>query len=873
MMRALMGLAAGGRLGPYAILGPLGAGGMGEVYRAHDAKLNRDVAIKVLPALVADDPERLMRFEREAQVLAALNHPHIAAVYGFEHHAIVMELVEGPTLAERIAQGHLPWSEALRIARQIADAFEAAHEKGIVHRDLKPANVKLTADGDVKVLDFGLAKAMDPTSTSGSVSNSPTLTARGTQMGVILGTAAYMSPEQARGKIVDRRADIWAFGCVLYEMVTGRRAFEGDEITDVLARLIERDPDWSALPANTPPEMRRLLTRCLTKDPKGRLRDIGEARHAIDEQLAGKAPATVTAPPPSAAGVSWSRILPWALTAILAAAVAVLTWRAPAPSLVGRPIRTDLKLPVDVEFFGGPSISADGMTFAFIGVRQGVRQIYTRSLDQDEFKAVAGTESATSVGISASGGSLAFVTTDLMLKRMSFRNGIVESVVGGATILSRPVWVRDESIVFGRGNRLVVRSATGDSERELAAADTKIGELSLEWPMVTENEAWVLFTARRNTPGGLKNRLEAVPLGGGARHLLLEDGEQVVFAGADRIVFKRGDALFSVAIDAARGEVQGTPTRLGEQVSVGSTGVVAAAVSRTGGFLAAPSSMQDGRLVWVSMAGVERPQAGPARGFQNPRVSPVGQSIAFSEAGTIWTFDPSRGTFTRVSKANEPNIGFSAWSVDASRIYFRSEEGIRVQRADGEGTPVVLPNTTVSDYPASFTPDGKTLVFLRISAETGGDIYTMPSEGGKATPLVATKAYEGGPQVSPDGKWLLYVSNEPGHMEIYLRPFGGGDRRWTVSGDGGLHPLWSRDGRRIFYRSGQRMMAVDLTTTPDVHLGTPQVLFDRRYEFGPNITFPNYSLSADGREFLMVQEEAGGQHFSLVLNWLQNLGR
>jgi Tol biopolymer transport system component len=254
-------------------------------------------------------------------------------------------------------------------------------------------------------------------------------------------------------------------------------------------------------------------------------------------------------------------------------------------------------------------------------------------------------------------------------------------------------------------------------------------------------------------------------------------------------------------------------------------------------------------------------------------VSPVGQSIAFSEAGTIWTFDPSRGTFTRVSKANEPNIGFSAWSVDGSRIYFRSEEGIRVQRADGEGTPVVLPNTTVSDYPASFTPDGKTLVFLRISAETGGDIYTMPSEGGKATPLVATKAYEGGPQVSPDGKWLLYVSNEPGHMEIYLRPFGGGDRRWTVSGDGGLHPLWSRDGRRIFYRSGQRMMAVDLTTTPDVHLGTPQVLFDRRYEFGPNITFPNYSLSADGREFLMVQEEAGGQHFSLVLNWLQNLGR
>ena len=869
-----MPLAHGTRFGPYEIVAMLGAGGMGEVYRAHDAKLRRDVAIKVLPAVVADDAERLMRFEREAQVLASLNHPNIAAIYGFEQRAIVMELVEGDTLSERIAQGPLRWPEALPIARQIADALEAAHEKGIVHRDLKPANIKLTPEGVVKVLDFGLAKAMDPATQSGSVANSPTLTARATQMGMILGTAAYMSPEQARGRSVDRRADIWAFGCVLFELVAGRRVFEGDEITDVLARLIEREPDWSALPAGTSRDLRRLLERCLTKDPKTRLRDIGEARIAIDDALAGRssAPAATDGGPSAVARPAWRRLLPWALSAALAAVSMALLIGGRAPSGVRPMARVDLVLPGDVEFFNGPSLSADGMKLAFVGVRQGVRQVYVRALDQDETKPIAGTDAASASAISPGGTQVAFSTTDLRLQRVTLANGIVEPLGTGVAILSRPAWIGDDAIVWSQGTRLLVRVLAEREERELAATVTP-DEISLSWPVATDDGRFVLFTSRRRTAQGMRYRLEAVPSAGGARRVVLDDGEQLLAASGGRIVFKQGGALFAAPFDMGSAKTTGPPVRLGEAFTMSSTGAIAADVSQSGEFVAAPSSMDNARLVWVSMTGVERPLPGDVRGYQNPRVSPTGRLIAFSETGAIWTLDPERGTFARVSGDPEPNVGFPVWSPDGARLYYRSTEGIRVQRADGAGQPSVLKNTDLSDYPGSLTPDGRTLVLLRIGPETGGDLFTTPAEGGDLAPILSSNAYEGGPQVSPDGKWLLYVSNETGRMEIYLRPFGGGDRKWPVSGDGGLHPLWSRDGRRIFYRSAQRMMAVDFSAVPDVRLGAPVMLFDHRYAFGPNLTVPNYSLSADGREFLMVRDDANGRHLTLILNWLQNLGR
>jgi serine/threonine-protein kinase len=354
---------------------------------------------------------------------------------------------------------------------------------------------------------------------------------------------------------------------------------------------------------------------------------------------------------------------------------------------------------------------------------------------------------------------------------------------------------------------------------------------------------------------------------------LIEGGDQAVYANGNRLLFRQRDALFTVGFDAAHTTVDGPRTRLGESFGVNLTTGASLSVARDGTFLSAPPSIQNGHLMWVSMAGVERVVPGATRAFTNPRVSLRGRSIAFSDFGGIWTLDPDRGTATRVSKGNDPLIGYPAWSPDGTRIYYRSADGVKVARADGEGAPTLLPGTSVNDYPSSLTPDGRKLVMLRLTTETSGDVVSMPVEGGGVTPLVSTPAYESGPQVSPDGQWLLYVSDETGRMEVYLRPMSGPDRKWPVSTDGGLHPLWSRDGRQVFYRSGQRMLAVDVTTTPDVRLGAPRVLFERRYAFGPNVTFPNFSLSADGRDFLMVQEEPGGRHFDLVLNWMQNLAK
>jgi Tol biopolymer transport system component len=875
----------GQRLGPYDIVAKLGEGGMGQVYRAHDAALRRDVAIKVLPPGVAADPERLMRFEREAQTLAALNHPHIATIYGLEAaenvRAIVMELVDGPTLAERIAQGRLAWPEALGLAHQIADALEAAHEKGIIHRDLKPANIKLTAEGTVKVLDFGLAKALDPGGAGGSASTSPTLTARATQMGVILGSAAYMSPEQARGKAVDRRADIWAFGCVLYELATGRRAFDGEEITDVLARLIERDPDWRALPPDTPDGVRGLLERCLTKDPKARLRDMGEARIAIERVRddRDRRPGPIPAPPDGASVAVPARVarkirLVALVVGLVMFALGALTWSALATGGPGAGplVRAHIRLPANVEFFGGPSISDDGRVLAFIGVDQGVRQLFVRGLDEEEMRPVAGTEMATTISLSPDGRFAAVVGTDLQVKRVTFSNGVVEPLAPGGEILSRPVWAGNGTIVFERAGTIVARSAS--EERVLAAPDRGAGEVALAWPLVAEDGRDVLFTVRHAGTSRVEYRVERVPLGGGPRVRVLEGAEQVIHAAAGRMVFSRQGQLFRIEI-GPRGDERAVapPVRLADEVGIGTTGILAASVSRTGTLFAAPPTISAGQFTWVSMSGVERPIAGPVRRLQNPRVAPDGRSIAFSDGGVIWTLDPLRGTYARASSETEPIIGYPAWSKDGTRLYFRSGRGIQVQRADGQGQAQVLPDTTANDFPAGFSADGETLVLLRISPATAGDIVTMPAGGGPVTPLVATAAFEGGPQVSPDGRWLLYVSNESGRLEIYLRPFAGGDRRWPVSGDGGLHPLWSRDGRRIFYRSGARMMAVDFDPTPDVRLGTPAVLFTRRYEFGANITIPNYSLSADGREFLMVQGQPGGRYLLLTLNWSQHLGK
>jgi Tol biopolymer transport system component len=865
------------RIGPYAIVSKIGEGGMGEVYRARDERLRRDVAIKVLPTSLAHDPERLMRFEREAQTLAALNHPHIASILGLEEgagasRALVMELVPGDDLTATIARGPLPWRDALVLARQIADGLEAAHEKGIIHRDLKPANIKVTPDGVVKILDFGLAKAFAPDGSDAGAdpSVSPTIT-NATALGVILGTAVYMAPEQARGRAVDRRADIWAFGNILYELLTGRRAFAGENVADTVAKILERDPDWSALPPSTPPDLHRLLVRCLTKDPKARLRDIGEARVTIDALLRGETGTPAVLPSASTSGRRTGKnLLPWAVAAVLAGITVFLLVQRGGPPAAVRLARVEITLPDNVEFYNGPSVSADGTKMVFVGVRGSTRQVFLRSLDEAEVRPVAGTETTSTVAIAPDGLSAVFITPDTRVSRVVFASGIIERLANGASVGFTPAVAANGAVVFSRGQTLVIRSPAG-AEHELAAADRATGEVLLVWPTVTTDDRQVLFTSRRNGAGGLVSRIESVPAAGGPRHVVMDGADHAVFASESRLVFARGGNLFAVAFDSRSGGTTGEPLRIDQPVGAGPAGALAAAVSASGSLLTTPPSVFDSQLVWVSMTGDARPAAKEARRYLSPRVSPDGHRVAFTEKSAIWTLDLDRDTPTHVSSTVDSIISFPTWSRDGRSIYFRSSDGIRVQNADGSGASVVLPNTGATDYPTSFSADGQTLIVQRLDPVTAADLYTTPAKGGAVTPILRTNAYEAAAQVSPDGKWIVYVSDETGQMNIYLRPFGGTEGKWTVSSHGGTHPLWSVDGRRIFYRFGDQMLAVDVTTEPEVRLGEPQVLFEKHFGFGQSITLANHSLSHDGREFLMVQDPPGGRHLDLVLNWLQTL--
>ena len=532
-------------------------------------------------------------------------------------------------------------------------------------------------------------------------------------------------------------------------------------------------------------------------------------------------------------------------------------------------MRVELNLPADVEFFSGPSLSSDESKLAFIGNRQGTRQVYVRSLNETETRAVAGTLSAVTVAMSPDGAAAAFVTNATRLSRVVFASGVVETIADGASIYSSPAFTPDGAIVFSRGDRLCIRLADG-SERELAKANTAAGEVTLTAPKVTADGRTVLFVAQQQISGGLQSRLEAVPTAGGNRRVVRDGVDQPLAASGDRLVFERDGSLFAAPLDASLAS-PGLAVRLAESLLVGPIGGLAASVSQSGTLAAAPGTVLQSHLVWVSTAGVERVIRDGPRGFLNPRVSPDGRLIAFSESGTIWTLDPARSTFTRVSSEDKITVGFPLWSPDSKRIYYRSREGIRHRSADGEGDSTLLPNTSNADYPTSISRDGVTLLVARLSPETSGDIYQTPTSGGEMKPVLVTGAYEAGAQISPDGKWLLYMSNASGRMEGVLRPMGGPDRRWPVSGSGGLHALWSADGKRIFYRSGDALLVVDVTTTTDVKLSAPRVLFEQHYTFGQNITIPNYSISPDGREFLMVREVAGGRHLTFVLNWLQSL--
>jgi eukaryotic-like serine/threonine-protein kinase len=871
-----MSLAAGTRLGPYEILSAIGAGGMGEVYRARDSKLHRDVAIKVLPDLFATDPERLARFTREAQTLASLNHPNIAAIYGIEGTALVMELVEGEDLSAVVARGPIPLDEALTIARQVADALEAAHERGIVHRDLKPANIKVRPDGAVKVLDFGLAKAIesrpdglpyeDGVAQGFSPAQSPTLTAHATQHGVVIGTAAYMPPEQARGKAVDKRADIWAFGCVLYEMLGGRRTFGGDTITDVLAAVVRQDPDWTTLPVDTPSSVRRLLRRCLQKDPARRLRDISDARLELDER---DLQASVVGPFPGPVARRRERIA-WMAAAVaaiagLAAVAGIITLRPARSDSPPGPTRVELTFPENVEFYNSPRIAPNGRRVAFVGVREGNRQLYVRDLTEANARPIAGTDGTIYAAFSPDSQSAAVIGTDGKLRRIQLASGSSEELATGVDIVGGLDWAPDGTIVFGRANALLAVPSVGGAVRELAVAGP--AESTLSHPAATPDGRAILFTTWSGAAGALKPRIEAVPIAGGARHLVADDASFPLASAPGRLLFQRSGALHSANFDPASALIVGIPVKVSDEPRQQPTGGLAADVSPTGDLLLADTRTLDSRLLWVGFDGTERPTAAPLRGYSNPRVSSDGHTVVYTDAGAIWCTDLSRGSQIRVFAGNEGLTGFPLWSPDGSHLYFRTASGIVRTRADGGGTPQTVPGTTRNDYPSTVTADETMLLITRITPTTAGDIVLVPLNGGASRVLVGTPAYEGGPQLSPNGKWITYSSNLSGRMEVYLRRVDGPER-YPVSIAGGVGALWTPDGKRILFRNKNQFLAVDLTLSPTgVTLSPPKVLFDRRYAFGPNVTIPNYSLSRDGRELLVVS--AGAGHLSLILNWLK----
>ena len=874
----------GTSLSHYRITAALGAGGMGEVFRATDTHLGREVAIKVLPADVAGDVERLARFRREAHLLAALNHPHIAAIHGLEEvdgkPFLVLELVEGEDLSERLKRGPVSVDEAIAVARQIALALEEAHEKGIVHRDLKPANIKLTPAGTVKVLDFGLAKAFggDGAHSSGTsgLSQSPTVTRQGTRAGLILGTAAYMSPEQARGRPVDKRADIWAFGVVLFEMLTGRKLFEGETLSDTLAAILKQEPRFEELPANTPGRIVRLLRRCLQKDPRRRLRDLGDAREDLEEGAVDEVGATVVAH--AGRAPRWIQIAPWGLVAAMALALLARTV-VPRREEAADPLvaRFEVPLPSGVEQIymslarQGVAISPDGAQVAFIGNRGGSRYVHVRRLDQLETRVLQIGLLPNLVFFSPDGGSLGVVGTDRTLLKASLGDGLVTTLSRDADV--RPcAWAADGSIVFSRQGALWRVSASGGTETPLTTLGSNEADVIHSDPVALPDGRTVLFNARR--PGEGDGRIEAVSLTGGDRRVVVEHAPLLLqYARSRHLLFLRDGALLAAPFDVQRLEVTG-PTVL---VLAGLEGIPQVALSRTGSLVYTAGGARM-RIVEVSRAGTKGPLNDTPRYYQNPRLSPDGRRLlveVLDVTGSVWLQDIGRGTFTRLTPGIDQVGVYPVWMPDGKQLIYRGGQDMRRLDVDGSGRSETLRGSQRRDLPSAVSPDGETLVYMGINPGTGGDIYTLSLRSdGEPHPVLETPAYEGGAQFSPDGRFLVYVSDETKRTEVYVRPFRGPERRWPVSTSGGRQPRWSGTGREIFYRSGDQMMVVEVKVQgAELTFSAPRVLFQGRYSYSNNVTIANYDVSADGQRFVMIEDQETPRGLTVVLNWFEELRR
>jgi Tol biopolymer transport system component/tRNA A-37 threonylcarbamoyl transferase component Bud32 len=900
----------GRRVGPYEVLAAIGAGGMGEVYRARDTKLNRDVALKILPALFADDPERLARFEREAQLLAALNHPHIAGIYGSEEsgsiHALVLEFVDGPTLADRIAQGAVPMEEALPIALQIADALEAAHAQGIVHRDLKPANIKLRPDGAVKVLDFGLAKALDPTAADAramSPSISPTITAA-TQLGMILGTAAYMSPEQAKGKPVDKRTDNWAFGCVLYEMLTGQRAFPGDDITEVIAFVITKEPDWSALPRTTPPALHRVLRRCLQKDRKQRLADIADARLDLTEARAESS--EPNAAPSAQRRVGWRAIVPWlvAASALIALGVVAGPWRGPAPG--GSPPVTRFALPLQegqrVALTGRTivAISNDGTMAAYVAASQ----IYLRRFSDFDLVRVFGTDAgsaSSSPAFAPDGRSLAFHSPAAgAVMRVELSGG---APVRGCAI-EPPLGMTWDStgILVGQGLKGVVRCpATGGTAETLATVNE--GE-EAHGPQLLPDGDTLIFTIAKRADGVArwdKANIVVHSLRSGERKTIIAGGSDGRYVPSGHLLYALGGIVFAVAFDAERHEVNGGPVPVIEGVRralAGTTGIAQFATSNGGNLVYLPgpaaATTFERALAIADRAGTVTPLKVPQGPYAHVRASRDGSHLVIGTddgkdaSVSVYRLD---GTRSMQRLAGQHQNRFPIWSPDGQSLAFQSNrEGdlaIFSQRSDGTGAAERLtkPARGEAHIPESWSPDGAHMLFA--TARDGRYSLSILSIRDKSiAPVLGIDSEESiGAVFSPNGRWFTYRIGSRGGARtvtrgVYVQPFPPTGSMYAapqVSLD--FHPLWSPGGNEIIFvptaASGQ-LAAIAFNAEQTVTFGVPVMIPARVTASRTSGQERAHDILPDGRFVGLLQPEtdvsrSSNTEIRVVLNWFEEL--
>jgi serine/threonine protein kinase len=875
---------------------PLGKGGMGEVYRAKDLNLGRDVAIKVLPEEFARDADRVARFQREAKLLASLNHPNIAAIHGLEESGgtnfLVLELVEGETLADQIKRGPISVEDSLKIALQIAEALEAAHEKGVIHRDLKPANIKVTPDGKVKVLDFGLAKAYAGDKEDVNLSNSPTLSDAATQQGVILGTAAYMSPEQARGKAVDRKADIWAFGCVLFEMLTGRAVFSGKDVTDILAAVIRAEPDWNSLPENLHWRLRELIGRCLEKDSKDRYHDISDVRVDIKKVLTDPgsvlmAPSTTAEPP-----ARLRTIIPWLAAVVIVGVIAgVAVWKL-KPSEPRQVMRFDYELPADQQLSSVGSlilaVSPDGRQFVFATPKG----LYLRSVNELTAKLVPGTEGDTQQPFFSPDSQWIgyWSNADRALKKIAISGGapvtlcVVQQLAGAS-------WNSDNSIVYGQLPGDIMRiSSNGGTPQSLVKANSRV----LATPQILPDGKTVLFT---QGPTPLKIAVQSLQ-SGVCRELFAGDTARCLTTGHIVYRLSNNTNIFAVPFDLDKLEVKDGPVPVIENVS-------GFAVSDAGTLVYIPqptitppqgigSSLRT--LVWVDRKGKEEPLSAQPKEYRYPKISPDGTKVAVNistgESSDIWVWDPVRTTMTRLTFEKGYNIT-PLWTPDGKRIAFCSlvldqsgnVSGIFSKAADGTGQNERLSTSTDRMLlPNCLSSDGKYLVGAETPDLRRFDIGMMSMEGDHARKTLLQADYNQlQPKISPDGRWIAYISTESKKNEVYVRSFPDVNKgRWQVSTSGGDSPLWSPDGRELLYLNGDAVVAVSVKTEPNFDIvGTPQVLFRGTYVPSLPDNGTPWDISPDGKRFLMIKPPASTSAAStavvarpkitIVLNWFEEL--